>query len=167
MYVFLKSSHSSDYCLKFESGESLNFIKKNPTQVVAWYKEERFSDPNSLKQLESVSEHIYKSFELLKNGRSIGTIGLKKILSNISPLRLTNKINPCMALLLSMILTSIDDMGQKNMKLDSACLNLQTHVEKAIKHIRFGKKLDRILMKISNEVQVQLDLWYVYLWYVY
>ena len=61
-----------------------------------------------------------------------------------------------MALLLSMILTSINAMEQKNMKLDSACLNLQTHVEKAIKHIRFGKKLDRILIKISNEVQVQL-----------
>ena len=62
-----------------------------------------------------------------------------------------------MALLLSMILTSIDGMGQKNMKLDSVCLNLQTHVEKAIKHIRFGKKLDRILIKISNEVQFQLE----------
>ena len=61
-----------------------------------------------------------------------------------------------MALLLSMILTSIDDMGQKNMKSDFACINLQTHVEKAIKHIRFGKKLDRILSKISNEVQFQL-----------
>ena len=61
-----------------------------------------------------------------------------------------------MALLLSMILTSIDDMGQKNMKSDFACINLQTHVEKAIKHIRFGKKLDRILFKISNEVQLQL-----------
>ena len=140
--------------------EEINQIWKNAdlkaNQVFSWYKEKQFSDPNLLKQLESVSEHIFKSFELVKNGRSIGTIGLKKILSNISPLRLTNKISPSMALLLSMILTSIDAMEQKNMKLDSACLNLQTHVEKAIKRIRFGKKLDRILNKISNEVQVQL-----------
>ena len=138
----------------------INQIWKNAdsksNQVIAWYKEERFSDQNSLKYLDCVSEHIFKSFELLKNGRSIGTVGLKKILKNTSPLRLTNKINPCMALLLSIILSTIDDLDLKKLKLVSVCCKLQKYVEKAVKHIRFGKNLNPILLKISNEVQNQL-----------
>ena len=41
-------------------------------------------------EFDSVSEHIFKPFNLLKNGRTIGTTGLKKVLKNTSPLRLLN-----------------------------------------------------------------------------
>ena len=58
-------------------------------QIIAWYREERFPD-STTPEFDSVSEHIFKPFNLLKNGRTIGTMGLKKILKNISPLRLLN-----------------------------------------------------------------------------
>ena len=62
-----------------------------------------------------------------------------------------------MSLLLSMILTVIEDLSVANkLKLETACTKLQTLVDKAIKQIRFGKNLAKILLKISTEVQAQL-----------
>lgn len=79
-------------------------VKAN--QILLWYKEERLRDkPGNLCVL---SDNIKKPFYLLKNGRSIGTPGVAKILQNIKPLKLTNKINPSMALLLSTIMSAVD-----------------------------------------------------------
>ena len=61
-----------------------------------------------------------------------------------------------MALLLSIILTTIEDLAHRRLKLESACVKLESYVEKAINLIRFGKKLDKILLKIANGIQAQL-----------
>ena len=83
---------------------------KKANQIHLWYIEERFRDfPISSSQI--VSYNISQSIQLLIQGRCIGTTGVSKILSEISPLKFINKINPSLALLSSMILTIVDTIG--------------------------------------------------------
>ena len=126
-------------------------------QILTWYQEERFRDTI---KVSSVSDHIYKPFGMLKSGRSIGTIGVKKVLKIITPLRLINKVNPSLALLFSMILTSVDDLEvtRSRFKHQSANTNLPQDVKTAIEKVRFGKDMCQILQKILNDLQNQLAL---------
>lgn len=132
---------------------STSEIKAN--QILQWYNEERFGESSAPP---CVSQHVLKSFNLLKNGRSIGTIGMKKILANISPLRLINKINPQMALLLSLILSVIDDTSssRSQFKHQAACRNLIKLSNATVQHIRFGKPLLQDMQRILDQIQTQL-----------
>ena len=76
-------------------------------QVLRWYFEERFKD---ISEFNSLNLSILRPFEWFENGRSVGTIGVKKVLKIITPLRLINKINPTLAIIFSMILTEIDHL---------------------------------------------------------
>ena len=126
-------------------------------QILLWYLQERFRDGSSVTEFTIISSSIFKSCKLIKNGRSIGTAGISKILKNIQPIILINKINPIMALLLSIISSSIENISE-NFKDYNACQNLSKVIKKIIDKIRFAKKLSSDLMKILNEIQAQLAL---------
>ena len=124
-------------------------------QILLWYLQERFRD--GTEDFTIISSYIFKSYKLIKNGRSIGTTGISKILKNIKPFVLTNKINPTMALLLSLICTMIEDLPE-NFKDFEACKKIQRVIEKTVEKIRFGKGLSSNLLKLLNAIQNQLAL---------
>ena len=124
-------------------------------QILLWYLQERFRDGSM--EFTTISGSIFKSFKLIKNGRSIGTTGISKILKHIQPIILINKISPLMALLLSIISTSIENIPE-NFKDYTACEDMKKDIKKIVEKIKFGKRISSSLMKILNEIQSQLAL---------
>ena len=119
-----------------------------------WYTEERFreNDSSNFEKLQLVSSEVNKCIQLFFQGRSIGTIGISKILCDITPLKFINKINPQMALLCSLIL-SVTKKLDENFKVFKLCHELESLVKKLVKQIQFGKSLHKYLAKISNQIQ--------------
>ena len=65
---------------------------RKANQIQLWYKEERFRELPDRSSQQLVSYSMSKSIQLLIQGRSIGTTGVSKILSVITPLKFINKV---------------------------------------------------------------------------
>ncbi len=135
--------------------EIVNNLEAKSNQIYEWISEERLQESNDLN---SVSGYLVKSFHLLKEGRSVGTLGLKKILHNVTPLKFINKINPSLSLLFCMILSALEDLdaGHHQHFKQSQVGKLQKYITKAIKEIRFDHELGRTLSKIADAIHGQV-----------
>ena len=156
-YLFWKQPLEMGNVQSTRKNEEVSNIWRNSeakaNQVFQWYREERLRE----KEKECCDlEILLKTFNLYKNGRSIGTIGVKKILKNVSPLKFTNKINPVMALMLSLVMTLSEKFSQSQLGCDSALRKLPKLVDKAVYNIRFGKDMCTILHKMLCQIKNQL-----------
>ncbi len=125
--------------------------------IYNWYMEERLGEYSNQDFPTTVlSKSLRKTFQLFRDGRSIGTPGVAKILSVTTPIKLTNKINPSLAMTLSLILTSVDNHDQVLFKNEETCQKIKKYVTKTIRCIKFDKNLGKTLDKLLTCLQDQL-----------